>query len=208
LINIARVTGNAENRWNRVSEDKILVMRIRLLCVLILAVGSFLLGDESYGQTFEADYFKRNSALTDFAKLGVSEEGYARCATSINLRDPENTVKLITLDEEEFRDDGAGYDLRANDGILTSVKLFPYDKGESLIPAGQYRKLADDFLLHDELFEHLSAARFPLPKIYVSCNIRVTHCGSLPEPQRSECYQAGPPYTHFHFYGCHLALTW
>jgi hypothetical protein len=167
-----------------------------------------LLSQEVTGQSFDEEYFKRNAALTDLARLGVNDEGYARCVTSINLRDTENNAKMVTLDETEFRDDGQNNDLRANDGILTSVKLFAYSKGESTLPAGVYQKTPDDYIVHDEIFEHLGSGRLPLPKISVSCKITVRGCGDFPEPQRTLCYQAGPPYVHFQFHGCHLSLSW
>jgi hypothetical protein len=178
---------------------------------ILAVIGTALTVLQGYGQSgtlaADGDYFKRHTALTDFVKLGVNDAGYAKCVTNINFRDPENTVKMVTMNSEDFRDDGQYYDLRANDGILTSVTLTSYSKGENPIPAGQYEKLQEEYLVHDELFEHLATGRL-FPKLSLTCRVRSVHCEEFSEPGRSLCYRLGPPYRHLDFYDCHFTISW
>lgn len=186
-------------------------MRKNLWAVgLLMLIGSLAPGlglAQSVDFQSDPNYFQKNSALTDFVRLGVDAQTFARCVRSRNYLEPSLNPKLARLNGEEFRDDGAGYDLRANDGILTSVRSFAYGKGETVIPQGQYQKSGSDIMIHDDLFEHLGAERIPFPGIRIKCKTKTVHCADFPEPARTICYRLGPPYTTIEFYDCEIEFT-
>lgn len=178
---------------------------------VLLLIGAVLASGSSKAQStsFQTDpvYFQKNLALTNFVRLGVDGQTFARCVRAVNYLEPAITPKLARLKGEEFRDDGQGFDLRANDGILTSVKSFSYLKGETVIPAGQYQKSASEYVVHDELFEHIGTERLPFPGIRIRCKARTIFCSDLPEPARTFCYRLGPPYSSIEFYDCEIEIS-
>ncbi len=149
-------------------------------------------------------YFKKNTALTDFSKIGVNNKQYAKCLKNVNFLEPGNTMNITIVGKTEFRDDGRNYDLAADDGILTSTTLFLYDEGETVLPAGGIEMNKQEYLLHDEIFEH--TGRFPI-KFHISCKTKWVPCNQLPYPMSTVCNEMGPPYGLLVFYDCIVGLT-
>jgi hypothetical protein len=157
----------------------------------------------------EEEYVKRNTALTAFSRLGVSQKQYVKTVKSVNTLDPVKTLKLVQIGKEEFRDDGQGFDQVANDGILSCTTANFYVAGEAIIPVGEYLAAREEVLVHDESFDLTLAGRWPwLPTITVNCKFRWKKCNEFPHPISQICYDLGPPYGTLVVYDCHFGLSW
>src|SRR5687768_6901710 len=86
-------------------------------------------------------YAKTNIAVTKFRYLGVTQKQYVKCVETENFLDPEKNLKFLTIEKAVYADDGHGYDLIANDGILTSNQLSTYT-GTPYITPGTYKESA------------------------------------------------------------------
>lgn len=157
----------------------------------------------------EESYIRRNMALIEFSRLGVSQKQYVKTVKSVNVQDPEKTLKTVQMGKEEFRDDGQGYDQAANDGVLTCTVAEQYQNGEAIIPPGSYQAAREEVIVHDESFDQALAGRFPwLPHISVTCKFRWKRCNEFPYPANQVCMNMGPPYGTLIFYDCQLGISW
>ena len=187
------------------------VMMLKILSLplmLILACGLTASGQDDVGENVSGDeaYYKKNTALTEFSRLGVNAKQFAKCLRVVNYLDADRRLNVLKMGKLEFKDDGQGYDLVANDGILTSVDLAFYEPGEQVLPAGSYAYPKEEYLVHDPLFEHLSTAKVPLPRLRIACRTRWVPCSQMPHPINIICQEMGPPYGSLEFYDCHFEL--
>jgi hypothetical protein len=83
-------------------------------------------------------YVKSNIAVSKFRILGVTPKQYAKCLETENFYEPEKRLKFLVIGKTIFTDDGQGYDLKADDGILTSKQLFYYYSRANLL-RGEYK---------------------------------------------------------------------
>ncbi len=178
-----------------------------ILNVLFFVQPIFAQIDQNDSGNAEEEYFKKHTALTEFSRLGVNYKQYAKCVRYVNYLEPSKIVKLIVLGKEEFRDDGQNYDLMANDGILTSTLLFFYAEGENVLPIESYENSKEDYLIHDEMFEHKESGKIPSPKIYIKCKFKWVDCNELPHPQNIICNAMGWPYGSFKLIECDFGFS-
>ena len=155
----------------------------------------------------EETYFKKHSAFTDFSRLGVNQKQFAKCVKNVNYLEEEKTLNVVFFGKTEYKDDGKNYDVVANDGILTSSELFFYGDRETVLPPGEYLRSNEDYIVYDDLFEHMGSERLPpLIKVRVKCKNRWVHCSEMPNPFSQICYEMGPPFGSFVF-ECVLELS-
>ena len=186
-------------------------MMLKVLALHLIATTAFGLtvrGQIDNGETMagEGEYFRKNVALTEFSRLGVNAKQFARCLKVVNFLEADRLLNVLKMGKMEFKDDGQGYDLVANDGILTSLTLDYYDPGDEVLPVGSYAYPKDEYLVHDPQFEHLATEKLPLPRLRISCKTRWVPCSQMPHPINVICQEMGPPYGSLEFYDCHWEL--
>ncbi len=72
-------------------------------------------------------FFKNNIAFYDARIRSISKTNFVREIFLVNMSDQEWKKTELTFEDVQFKDDGTGNDLKANDGIFTSVITFPHD---------------------------------------------------------------------------------
>lgn len=149
-------------------------------------------------------YVKSNVAVSKFRILGVTPKQYAKCLETENYFEPEKKLKFLVIDKTIFSDDGQGYDLKADDGILTSNQLFYYSGRSRVIP-GDYKEspdynqllAADEFVYRPELTE----------KLIIRCKFKWNKCKDFPTPQQVLiCQIAGWPFGGFEILECEITF--
>lgn len=180
-------------------------MKRRILVAVLL--GIFFIVEEAYGQDDgSADlekYIKSNIALGDGRVLGVSSTNYVRCLQSVNYAEPGKRLSSVEIDRVVYMDDGTGYDLVAEDGIMTSNVPFSYQEYEKPVPIGEYRLVKDNFVVHDPLFEHDFGGRIV---VEIACDVSLVTCS-----QGGNCLacQWGIwPHGCVRLKNCRLRLSW
>ena len=141
-------------------------------------------------------YARAHIAYTDFMKLGVTSTTYAKCAKVINYFEPGKVPGLLNINGEEFRDDGKIYDLKAGDGILTSIKVSNYEKGSTIAGIGLYQLPSSQKFLCDEKFSHENTE----PGMFgfkIKCKFVWVSCYSWPIELRSLCLQSSWPFNGY-----------
>ncbi|HLP63210.1 hypothetical protein [Flavobacterium sp.] len=128
-------------------------------------IAMFLFTSLSFGQTFE-----QSVAIKLGSRITTKEGGTSKSARSITLSNFNESYKLLSvyvLNGVDFTDDGKYNDLRAGDGIYTSVQLLPNPRGTSSV--GSYL-ISDDFKYMENLISSTS-------KIKIGCKIRHVRSG-------------------------------
>lgn len=156
----------------------------------------------------EENYFKKNMIVTNLRLLGVDKGNYTRCLESINFKDPDIKARVVRLEKEDFVDNGKGFDLVANDGILTSTRLYNYESGVAPIPPGTYQNLKESYALSDVLFEHSGTAKFPLPEISISCDLKWVKCSQWPIELQDICRSYSWPFNGGLQMTCKATIKW
>jgi hypothetical protein len=144
----------------------------------------------------EEEYLKKNTAFTEFSRLGVNNKHYAKCVKHVNYVDADKRVKMTLIDKTEFRDDGQNNDQVANDGILTSTVAFFYQEGEKILMPGSYEKGENDYVVCDELFAHeeLVKSTSKNPGTFIKCKLKWVRCSQMSYPRNVICELGGWPY--------------
>ena len=142
-------------------------------------------------------YVKRNIALTKFKVLGVNSKQYAKCAESVNFLETEKKLRYTVIDRVEFADDGANYDLVANDGIMTSRTLFTYSEGTAAVDAGRYTTPQNEVFVYDTQFAYSGTGRAGGPSLGITCDLRWRECSSWPSNLQSICREFSWPFTGY-----------
>lgn len=149
-------------------------------------------------------YVKSNIAVSKFRILGVTPKQYAKCLETENFYEPEKRLKFLVIGKTTFTDDGQGYDLKADDGILTSNQLFYYSSRANLLP-GEYKETPDfNELLADEEFAYRPETT---EKLIIRCKFKWTKCKDLSTPQQALiCQIAGWPFGGFEILECEITF--
>ena len=118
-------------------------------------------------------YLKSNIAFGNGRVLGISDTRYARCIEAVDYADPGRKIISVEIDGVEYADDGKGFDLAASDGIMTSVVHYSYLEFEKPIPIGEYRRIRENFVMHDRSFGHDVAGKLV---VEVACDVSFVPC--------------------------------
>lgn len=149
------------------------------------------------------NYVKSNVALTKFKVLGVTKKQYAKCLEAVNYLEPDKKPGMVIIGKTYFADDGKGYDLIANDGVLTSNELFPYS-GAVYAP-GTYHETPDyNVIVADEIFAHRS--QLSELTIKIGCKLKWVKCRDMPHPHDLLCKTMGWPYGGFELVECEFEI--
>ena len=175
-------------------------MKLSNKMVIFITIIS-LVAYQSHAQTddtpdYEA-YSRAHMALTNFKMLGINTNQFAKCVESVNYLDPSNRHKLVIIEGVQFADDGNNYDLKANDGILTSVQLSDYTKESKRIPAGIYQPVKNNAIVYDAIFLHadkVSGNSLQPDGFSISCKLIWVKCSSWPIPYRQFCRDFSWPF--------------
>lgn len=169
-----------------------------LLCTVAL-IGFCLIGQAQNSSDIsnEALYVKRNVAMTHFKFLGINAKQYAKCLETVNYLEPEKRIRLVMIDREEYADDGQGFDLVANDGILTSKQAVNYSTGQTVIAIGHYTPALNNPLVHDPLFAHTDRVNGVMGKfgIKIKCNVSWESCNDWPPHLQQLCKDITWPFS-------------
>src|SRR5687768_14847262 len=171
-----------------------------LACLLLLSTTI-----TSFAQDDVADYeeyAKTNIAVTKFRMLGVTQKQYVKCVETENFLEPEKKLKFLMIEKAIYADNGQGYDLVADDGILTSNQLSNYTGSEYISPGSYKETPYFNEIVADELF----AFRTTLAeKFSIKCKVKWVKCSDLPEgPQKTVCFLAGWPFGGFTLIECEI----
>jgi hypothetical protein len=132
---------------------------------------------EARGQDHDAmdteKYLKSNIAFGNGRVLGLSDTRYARSIEAVDYAEPGRKIMSVEIDGVEYADDGKGFDLVEADGILTSVMSYSYLEFEKAIPIGEYRRIRENFVMHDRSFEHDVAGKLV---VEVACDMNFVPC--------------------------------
>ena len=154
----------------------------------------------------EGSYFKANVAVTKFRVLGINEKQYARCLETENFLEADKKLKFLVIDKTSFADDGQGYDLKADDGILTSNQLFNYTNNRFVTP-NTYQESPDyNSILADELFRHHEDGNAGKFKIIIGCKFKWVPCSQMNYWQALACNAMAPPYGSFVVSECEIRI--
>ncbi len=153
-------------------------------------------------------YARAHIAYTDFMKLGVTPSTYAKCIKISNFYEPGKTPRIANFNDEEFRDDGRGYDKVAGDGILTSINTSAYEKGATTAKIGSYQSPAEKYLLCDPGFVHTNSVPEILIRLKIDCDIVWVRCNTWPPQIQSLCMQLSWPFSgYFTNRGCKWGIS-
>jgi hypothetical protein len=177
------------------------LLKFKLACLLFAVMATTGSAQDDVAD-YEA-YAKTNIAVTKFRILGVTEKQYVKCVETENFLEPEKNLKFVIIEKATYTDDGQGYDLKADDGILTSNQLSSYP-GPDYTPPGTYRESPYyNELLADETFAHRPGLT---EKIIIKCKFKWVNCSDLPEgPRKVICLLA---YGSFTISECEVTFEW
>ncbi len=157
---------------------------------------------------YDEAYARAHIAYTEFIRLGVTPGEYARCIRVTNFYEPGKTPRIASFNDEEFRDDGKGFDKVAGDGILTSLRKTAYAKGQTPVAAGSYSLSDQQYILHDPGFVHASAVPEAFIRIGITCDIVWVSCSSWPANLQSLCLELSWPLNgYFTNRGCKVGIS-
>lgn len=129
-------------------------------------------------------------------KSGETEKS-ARSFLLLNFDQNNNLAKEYNVQGHLFTDDGQKNDLKANDGIYTSVDLFKNSKEDEK----NYLMKSDSFKYEDELAQYISVNKFG---VKVGCKVRHVRSGySLLGIDCSRCIGGC-----IEFYDCEVTVSW
>lgn len=151
-------------------------------------------------------YSKAHIAFTNFKLLGISESEYAKCVESVNYQEPLKRHKLVIIGEEIFVDDGQHYDLKANDGILTSTSLSKYAEAVAPVEPGKYRSVKQNVIFFAESFVHSKNPEIA-GKFSIECNIVWMSCSQMTGAYQILCKIIGWPWGVFVLKDCKVAWS-
>jgi len=180
------------------------VLQIAFILVVLVFNSNYSFAQTDDEKGGEA-YSRANIAFTNFRLLGVNASEYVKCVESVNFPEPSKRHKLIIIGEEIFTDDGQHYDLRANDGILTSTGLSKYHESITPIEPGKYRNAKQDIIIYDESFVHIKNPGIAA-KLKIECNLIWVPCSQMTGAQQALCNIIGWPWGIFILKDC--KITW
>lgn len=167
--------------------------------MILLAISGFITTAtraQDEADVYNEAYARAHIAYTDFMRLGVTTSTYAKCLKAKNYLEPGKVPGILTINGEEFRDDGMLYDQKADDGILTSVKLSNYEKGSAIAVIGAYQMSARNNFLCDEQFSHGNEE----PEMFgfkIKCKFVWVSCYTWPIEARNLCLQISWPFNGY-----------
>jgi hypothetical protein len=152
-------------------------------------------------------YFKTNVAISKFRILGINQKQYAKCVETENFLEPEKRLKFLVIDKTSFADDGQGYDLKADDGVLTSNQLFNYTENR-FVAVNSYQESPDyNSILADEHFAFYDngshSGKF---KIIIGCKFKWVPCSQMSYFQAIACNAVGWPWGSFMITECEVKI--
>ena len=182
---------------------------IRLMTVIALI--SFMKTNaraQNDADVYNEAYARAHIAYTDFMKLGITSTTYAKCITVSNFYEQGKIFCIASFNGEEFRDDGKGNDKMSGDGILTSIKTTPYEKGSTVAGVGSYFSSPGKYLLCDPGFIHTSSVPEMFLRIKVDCDIEWVNCNTWPANLQSLCLELSWPFSgYFTNRGCKWGIS-
>lgn len=104
---------------------------------------------------YEADAFSRHVALTDAYTRNLDSKSFVKEIKLVNFSGLALLPEGFGIKDDSFADNGKGYDLKAGDGIYTSLDRYEITKSQAGHPAGarvQVLKniIADQSFAHDD----------------------------------------------------------
>lgn len=179
-----------------------LLTKLQLACILCAGMTSAVLAQDDVAD-YEL-YAKTNIAVTKFRALGVTQKQYVKCLETENYLEPEKKLKFLMIDKAMYADNGLGYDLVADDGILTSNQLSYYTGSGYLLPGTYKETTYFDEVVADELFAYRSNLT---ERISIKCKLKWVKCSDLPPgPERTVCQLAGWPFGGFTIVDCDIII--
>lgn len=165
-----------------------------------------------YSQTAEqeTDYIKMNMQYTDFSILGIGENFYTHTLTVLNISgDTKRTIRSQVFQGEEFLDDGLGFDIKANDGILTSKRKYASTQ-KLFVAKGQY-KMVSDIVIADSKYAYSKYqqdynSKKPKIKVTVDCDFHSVPCCNC-SSDCGACKLGWWPHSCVEFSNCHVTFT-
>jgi len=152
-----------------------------------------LQAQESDNNVYDENYARAHIAYTDFSRLGLSPTSFTHCVKAVNFLEAGKVPGIVTINGEEFRDDGVNNDRIAHDGILTSVKVYAYEKGAPVLSIGNVQPPDNSKFVFDEGFQHEST----IPESFafsIKCKFKWVSCDTWPENIRSLCLRFSWPF--------------
>lgn len=178
-----------------------------ILMAFISAVSLTVMAQEN-DNMYNDVYCRQNIAFSDFRLLGVSNSQFAKCVTAKNYQDAALKIKMVTIEGVDFVDTGEGYDLAANDGILTSKTTFNYESGQQNTEIGQYKDVKGVGIVFDNSFAHISKVPGAEGKLSVACNFSWVNCNSWPPAYQSICNSITWPFSgYLNISNCRITWT-
>ena len=180
------------------------MLSLSLMLMGFLCMQGYAQGIEPENDPDET-YVKQNIGLTNFKILGISRKQYAKCLESMNFLEPQKKLRYTVTEKVEFADDGQGYDLVANDGIMTSKVLFYYEQGTPYADPGQYLSPKENPFVHDRLFAHTTSKI----SVSVDCDVRWIKCSEWPSNLQNICKSFSWPFKgYLDFSNCKFGIKW
>lgn len=179
-------------------QKTVIMKKWKLFGMLVMI---FLFNEEikaqSTGWEYNEGYARANIAYSQFMKLGLTDQLYAKCVKGVNYLEPGKIPAIVSIDGEEYRDDGSLHDLVKGDGIFTSKETSKYRDGELRAEPGKYYVLQTNYIIHDSTFAHVIEKKIAGELIKIICELVWISCESWPEDIRRICYEFSWPFSGY-----------
>lgn len=173
---------------------------LKLLCIILLS-GMIMSACTEQGEIenppselIGAEYYKENVSLFDARVRSLLNENYVQELYFADFGETPRMPAYVNFNNEQYVDNGEGFDLKAGDGIYTSVRSFLNEKF-TFKEGAIYTSVLDAPMLYHDEFTHLDklnalSQAYELRKLDFGNRVDIVSCSASIELGTNDCLAA------------------